>query len=236
MQITQFTTMIAPLRFSLALVLGLFVLAGCGDDEKPEKEKDADEGKPAYERVMILKQRFEQLENSLDEMERDIKFQKQRIETARETAKDIKRSLIKGNLKGYSLDTITTDPMVLRAIEDQKAKDEEEKAEEEAKEESDNLILNGLLIVLFLVFLVIIFVVALRDRDQGSPYDNNRGTGTDNDVPPSPADPSSSEDIPESAGSSFEYGRPNDLMPGGGDEPNAPGTEDKPADGEDPRP
>ncbi len=220
--------MIAPLRITLALLGGLFIFSGCGsDDKKTDDEKD--EKKPAYERVVILKQRFTQLENSLDEMERDLEIQKKRIDSTRETAKSIKRSLLKGNLKGYSMDTVSSDPLVITAMEKRQEKAQEKEAKQEKKSESDDLIFNILLITLFLIFLVVLFVVAFKDRKQTTPYD----------TPATPVDPdskaagsASAEAEADATDSSSAYGdlgvvmprdtdseEPNDILPPSVDEP-----------------
>jgi uncharacterized membrane protein len=227
----NYNSMIFPVRIFLGLFASLLLLGGCGSDDKKEDKKDDEDKKPAYERVVILKERFDQLENSLDEMERDLQLQKKRIESTRETAKSIKRSLLKGNLKGYSLDTISTDPMVLRAVDKRIEKDQEKEAKEDAKEENDDLILNSLLIILFVIFIIIIFIVALRDRNQGSPYDNTNTGYPDSDLSSDPADTPADDNEPETGGS-YEYGRPNDLLPGGGDESQV----DQDPDNQGPRP
>lgn len=165
-----FSNIHLPVRMTLAL-LSMLLLAGCGSDDKKDKDKEKDE-KPPYERVIILKQRFNQLENSLDEMERDLEIHKKRIDSTRETAKAIKRSLLKGNLKGYSLETITTDPVVLQAIEKHRIDQEQEQEEaRDEKKKSENSLFNKFLIACFIIFLVVVCVVALRDSNQASPYD-----------------------------------------------------------------
>ncbi len=169
--------MTSPLatHFRTLLVLSSMLLfAGCGSDENKEEKKD-DDKKPPYERVVILKERFDQLETSLDEMERDLEIQKKRIEKTRETAKAVKRSLLKGNLKGYSIDTISTDPVVIAALEKRVDKDNKDKVEEAEEEESENFLLNTLLMIAFVILLIAIFWVALRDRNQTPPYDLGGG-------------------------------------------------------------
>lgn len=230
MQIRSSYSTTALLRLVMTLMGSLFFLVGCGSDDKEKKDDEKDD-KPAYERVAILKHRFDQLENSLDEMERDLKLQKKRIESTRETAKAIKRSLLKGNLKGYSLDTVSTDPLVLKAIEDRKDKERKERQKEEDKEDADDRLFNSLLIILFVIFVIIIFVVALRDRNAGSSYDN-AGTPYPDSEPDSSAD-AEGDKGPIGPGGMYEYERPNDLMPGGGDEgpsdtPPAGGTDEEP--------
>src|SRR5690606_23749171 len=120
-----------------------------------------DDKKPAYERVAILKDRFDQLENSLDELERDLDLQKDRINHTRKTMQSIKRSLIRGNLKGYSIDTITSDPQLMQVIEKHKEKKAAEKEKDNLKKKAENKFLGWLIILLILAFLVVVVVVAL---------------------------------------------------------------------------
>lgn len=174
MQKTTTLPMAKYIRSFFAVLAGSLLLAGCGSDDE-QKDKQDDDKKPAYERVVILKERFDQLETNLDEMERDLKIQHKHLEEARETAKAIKRSLIKGNLKGYSIDTISTDPVVLAALEKRQEKDNKDEVEEAEEEESENLVLNTLLMIAFVILLIAIFWVALRDRKQEPPFDLDQG-------------------------------------------------------------
>lgn len=152
------------------VVTALCVLAGCGsisgDGESREAQKnERKDNRTDQEKVVILKQRFEQLESSLDDMEKDLKVQRKRIESTRELADSIRHSLTKGGLRGYNLDTVsTTDPVVLASIEEKKQERDEQKARSKDKEETDDGILNALLIGCFLVIIASLFWVALHDR------------------------------------------------------------------------
>jgi len=142
----------------------LAVLAGC-NSENDEKQREKKDNRPPQERVLILKQRFDQLEANIDEMKRDLAIQQKRLESTREIAESIKHSLMKGGLKGYSLGNIsTTDPLVLKALEKQRNQKADKKEGKSLKENAEDRILNGLLMGVFLLFVIAIFVVALRDR------------------------------------------------------------------------
>lgn len=144
----------------LALV---FSLAGCGAPE-PEME-EAREDRNAQEKILVLKQRFEQLESSLDNMESDLKIQQKRVESTREVVESIRHSLTKGGLRGYSFDNVsTTDPVLLASIDEKRQQREREKAAEKAKDDTDDRILNGLLILCFLIIIGALFWMALNDR------------------------------------------------------------------------
>lgn len=161
-------------RLFLLALSATALLAGCGgSDGKPEETsaEQEDKSKPAYERVAILRNRFDQLESSLNEMERDLEIQKKRIDQTRETAMAIKRSLVRGNLKGYSIDTITSDPAILQAIEKHKEKKADDKEKEQIKKKSESKFFSGLVIILIIVFLIVVLAVAWKERTQESPYD-----------------------------------------------------------------
>lgn len=181
------------------ILTGLVMLAGCGSgDKKESSEKKDEEKRPAYERVAILRERFDQLELSLDEMERELEIQRARIKKTRETALAIKRSLIKGNLKGYSIDTITTDPLVIAAIDKEKQRAEKkDKDEDDKKDNGGSVLLDITLAILIILLVLFILFVALKDRKQASPYTmpvNRAPTGPEDDyedeeeavLPPSP--------------------------------------------------
>ena len=220
----------------LVLLVGAILLSGCGRDKDPEKAENNDK-KPAYERVVILKQRFLQLENSLDEMERDLKIQEKRIDSTRDMAKAIKRSLLKGNLKGYSIDTISTDPMVLAAMASQQQKNKDEQKKHDEKEASDDTVINILLIAVFVIFLVMIFFVALKERNKATPFD----TFTQPAYPPA-AEEADEESVStgsspgaDESNTSMNYGEIRPKQAGStGDNGGLP-PEDKPAEDEKPQ-
>jgi len=165
MQKLNLASLASHLRLPFALLSALVLFTGCGSDkEREEKPK-----KPASERVAILRERFDQLESDLNEMERDLVIQKKRIEKTRETAKAIRRSLIQGNLKGYSIDTITSEPVLAQRAQEKKERKQEKLSEEAEKEEAENSFLNAALIILFFIFIIVIFAVALKDRKQDLP-------------------------------------------------------------------
>jgi len=165
MQKLKLASLASHLRLPFALLSALILFAGCGSDqEREEKPK-----KPASERVAILRERFDQLESDLNEMERDLAIQKKRIEKTRETAKAIRRSLIRGNLKGYSIDTITSEPVLAQRAQEKKERKQEKLSQEAEKEEAENSFLNAALIILFFIFIIVIFAVALKDRKQDLP-------------------------------------------------------------------
>lgn len=222
MQRTTNSLMAKYIRSFFTVLAGTLLLAGCGSDDD-KKDKKEDDKKPPYERVVILKERFDQLEADLDEMERDLNIQKKRIEKTRETAKAIKRSLIKGNLKGYSIDTISTDPLVVAALEKRQEKDSAEQAEEAEEEESENFVLNTLLLIAFVILLIAIFWVALRDRNQTTPYDLGQGE-TGNTEPTGSPHSAIDELTPNVDTSSSGYG---DLTP---PRPSSERTDIPPAD------
>lgn len=224
---------IASLRTLLGVISVLALVSGCDRQENHPVEKG--DKKPAYERVLVLKQRFAQLETSLDDMEQDLVIQKKRIEATREMASSIKRSLVSGNLKGYSLDTVSSDPMVINAMEKRQEKVQEKEVRAAKKDSSDDTVLNAILLVLFLVFIVTIFWIALKERHQASPYE-----AAPKAPYPEPLQPKNGLEeagAESAAGDSppFQYGelRPqektdigtdikNELMPSKGDEPDTP--------------
>jgi hypothetical protein len=161
----------APLRLAALLGACLLILAACSSDRQAE-EKKKDE-RPPQEKVLILKQRFDQLDDSLKQMEKDLQIQKKRIDGTRELVESIRHSLTKGGLKGYSLENVsTTDPLLLQAINKDQAQKKEKKEREHNKDKADDRILNGLLIAAFLLIIIAIFVVALKDKkSEGQPFD-----------------------------------------------------------------
>lgn len=201
-------TRFAFLKLMLAALLALTLLPGCGSDDKPNNE-DNDDKKPASERVAILKQRFDQLESSLDAMERDIEIQKKGLEKTRQSVKAIRRSLIQGNLKGYSIDTVTTEAQAILLQKMEKKHNEKKDDDKEDKKKAENAALNFILIVGFICFLIAIFWVALKDRNQTAPYEVSA-------VPyppennPAPA-PSESADATQSTSGYQELGRRPDA-------------------------
>lgn len=214
-----------PLGLGLTVFVAAILLSGCGS-AKPKEEKKKDNRSP-QERVLLLKQRFNQLEASLQEMKHDVEIQKQRIESTQKIVDSIKHSLVKGGLKGYSLGNVsTTDPLVLEALSKHQQKKQDKNAREAEKEQADNTILNALLIACFIVFIVAIFVAALKDKKSIEPIEPTVWEPSDPDAPtPFPSEPAES-DVNDTG--SYEYGelRP----PVHPHEAEKPGDHDKPED------
>ncbi len=210
------------------------MLAGCGSDDEKKPDKKS-ETKPPHQRVVILKQRFNQLENSLDEMERDLAIQRKRIDSTRETAKAIRRSLTTGNLKGYSIDTVSSDPIVITAMKDQQKKAKNKESKKSDKEETDDRIFDTALILLFLAFIVVLFVVSLKERKKATSAANPT-------VPHNPDSTSSNADSTTDSTpntNNYQYGELRrqddpDAPPALNDELLTP-FPDEPDDEEDPR-
>lgn len=191
-----------PVRFGLIAIVASAVLSGCGSD-KPNEEKKKDNRTP-QERVLVLKQRFDQLEASLREMKHDVEIQKKRIESTQKIVDSIKHSLVKGGLKGYSIGNIsTTDPLVLEALRQHQEQKQKEKKRKAEKEEADNTILNALLIACFLVFIVAIFVAALKDKKSIDPVEPTVWEPTEPDTP-GPLSSETEEKTNDTG--SYEYG------------------------------
>lgn len=211
----------AALRMTF-IVVAAMLLAGCSED-KP-KQKSEKDNRSAQEKVLILKQRFQQLESSLDDMQRDLEIQKKQIESTREIVKSIRHSLVKGGLKGYNLDNVsTTDPLVLNAVALQKERDQNKVKKEEEKKASENRLFNGLLLFIFFLIVVALFVVSLKDKKPGDNPSSEVMTGGDPLAPSSgaatasapgvapPADASPAPAEPESYGE-LRPNRPDDVV------------------------
>lgn len=201
----------------ILLVLAVMLLAGCSEDKpKPKSDKD---NRTAQEKVLILKQRFQQLESSLDDMQRDLEIQKKQIDSTREVVKSIRHSLVKGGLKGYNLDNVsTTDPLVLNAVALQKVRDQNKEKKEEEKKSSENRMFNGLLLFVFFLIVVALFVVSLKDKKPAeTPTSEVMADPAPATPPPSPsAAPAASAAAP-AADEDDNYGelrpnRPDDVV------------------------
>ncbi len=208
----------------------MFSLAGCGSSEPQIDE--AREDRNAQEKILVLKQRFEQLESSLDNMESDLKIQQKRVESTREVVDSIRHSLTKGGLRGYSFDNVsTTDPVLLASIDEQRHQREQEKSAEKAKDDSDDRILNGLLILCFLIIIGALFWMALNDRKTDEqPVEAGLGgapLNPDVEVPDDTVDPYDPEITPgiDDTGS-YQYGELGGKGPGN-DAPIDPEDEDR---------
>lgn len=163
----------------LLVVLGLF--AGCSSESKNVQTAEDDEFavSKAEKRISVLQARFENLNETLDQLERDNDLQKQRIKTARGEVNSIYRQLRNLNLKGYTMDNISTSAYHLQRLNrsetrnaeaEQKREVKKTEAKEEKRERKATTTLAILLSLATIIILVLVYLKQRGNRPSGTYY------------------------------------------------------------------
>lgn len=189
------------LKTALVAIAALTVLSGCGKSEEEEAREREERDRARLERVARFSGRVQQLEETLDLLDRDVDIQRGRIRTARADLEAIKENLKSYSRNPFPIPDITT--ATASAFFDEDYRKENKRREEQAKDD-ENRAISTLLLLAFIAFFVVWFGKMWRDRKQSpETVDDVRSWESAPAAPPSPH--ASAESAGAGSGSTYTY-------------------------------
>lgn len=134
----------------------LILVTGCGEDKKDQ------EAKSALNKMPGLKKRLNQLDNTLDQMERETDIQRQRIRAAKEEVDLLRKMFARGRTADFTFDAVSSGALVSVISAPQPVVERD--TGEEDREDARDSFFRALVILLFGLFSGVYLIKLYRDR------------------------------------------------------------------------